>query len=63
MQLIEKGINDGIIPGEEIFKLHDTYGFPIEVTKEVAQENSITLDIENFELLMEGQKNKGQIKC
>jgi alanyl-tRNA synthetase len=63
MQLIEKGINDGIIPGEEIFKLHDTYGFPIEVTKEVAQENSITLDIENFELLMEGQKTKARLSA
>ena len=47
MQLIEQGINNGIIPGEEIFKLHDTYGFPIEVTKEVAEENGVNLDTDN----------------
>ena len=60
MQLIEQGINDGIIPGEEIFKLHDTYGFPIEVTKEVAEENGVNLDTDNFEQLMEGQKTKAR---
>tara|TARA_B110000263_G_scaffold205450_1_gene186039 strand:- start:2121 stop:4157 length:2037 start_codon:yes stop_codon:yes gene_type:complete len=63
MQLIEQGINDGSIPGEEIFKLHDTYGFPIEVTKEVAEENSVTLDVKNFELLMEGQKTKARLNA
>ena len=60
MQLIEQGINNGVIPGEEIFKLHDTYGFPIEVTKEVAEENGVNLDTDNFEQLMEGQKTKAR---
>ena len=60
MQLIKQGISDGIIPGDEIFKLHDTYGFPIEVTKEVAEENGVNLDTDRFEELMEGQKTKAR---
>jgi len=44
------------LSGEIIFKLHDTYGFPVELTAEIAAENNLSLDMEKFEKLMQEQK-------
>jgi len=44
------------LSGEIIFKLHDTYGFPVELTAEIAAENELSLDMEKFEKLMQEQK-------
>lgn len=52
--LKEKNINK--IPGEEVFKLYDTYGFPIDLTKLMAKEINFEIDEEKFEQLMEEQK-------
>lgn len=51
---------DGIIPGVDIFKLHDTFGFPIELTKELATEHGLMLDLEGFEKAMQEQKEKSK---
>ncbi|MBQ3419204.1 MAG: alanine--tRNA ligase [Erysipelotrichaceae bacterium] len=49
-------VKDGILSGEVIFKLYDTYGFPKEMTIESAEEKGIKCDIKGFEKCMEKQK-------
>ena len=44
------------IPGDAAFRLHDTYGFPLDLTCEVARENEMIVDEEAFELAMEQAK-------
>lgn len=48
------------IPGEIIFKLYDTYGFPVDLTGDIARERQLTLDINGFERLMQEQRSKAQ---
>ncbi|MEH2094920.1 alanine--tRNA ligase [Nostoc sp.] len=48
------------ISGESAFTLYDTYGFPLELTQEVAEENNLTVDVEGFEAQMEIQKGRGR---
>ena len=43
---------DGMISGEDAFKLQDTYGFPIDLTKEIAEEKNMTVDEEKFRALV-----------
>ncbi len=44
------------ISGEQAFELYDTYGFPMELTQEIAQENSLTVDVKGFEKAMDQQR-------
>ena len=63
MAILEKAIAelDGkIIPGETVFRLYDTYGFPVDLTADVAREHELTLDIEGFEQAMEVQKSQAR---
>ncbi|MGH1469983.1 MAG: alanine--tRNA ligase [Cellvibrionaceae bacterium] len=46
------------IPGDIVFKLHDTYGFPTDLTNDIAREKNLTIDLAGFEKHMEGQKKK-----
>ncbi|MEO0084281.1 MAG: alanine--tRNA ligase, partial [candidate division WOR-3 bacterium] len=48
------------IPGIEIFRLHDTFGVPIELTQELAQEGNFTLDLAGYEQEMEKQKARSR---
>ena len=50
----------GILSGEDAFKLQDTYGFPIDLTKEIAAENNMTVDEENFRKLVEEARMKAK---
>jgi alanyl-tRNA synthetase len=50
----------GVIPGIEIFKLYDTYGFPLDFTKEIADEKSMQLDMEGFEAELEKQRERAR---
>lgn len=47
---------DMVLGGEEAFKLHDTYGFPLDLTKEICAENGITVDEDKFHECMTVQK-------
>ncbi len=61
IQLFEEMI-DGkkVLAGADAFKLHDTYGFPIDLTELMAREKGIRVDSESFEELMEQQKERGR---
>ncbi len=48
------------ITGEVAFKLYDTYGFPVELTKEIAEEHQLTVDMHGFESLMETQRERAR---
>jgi len=48
------------LSGETSFLLHDTYGFPIDLTVEIAEENDLTVDREDFTALMSEQKNRAK---
>lgn len=52
--------NKKIIPGEIVFKLYDTYGFPIDLTKVMAQERGLNIDEQGFNELMEKQKDRAR---
>jgi len=56
--LREKG--GEVIPGEVVFHLHDTLGFPLELTRELAREKGLALDEEGFSRLMEEQRNRAR---
>ena len=48
------------LSGEVSFKLHDTYGFPLELTEEICAERSIEVDIEGFEESMSSQQDRAR---
>jgi alanyl-tRNA synthetase len=48
------------LSGEDVFRLYDTFGFPIELTVELARESGLTVDIEGFERAMERQKERAR---
>ncbi|MEE8726784.1 MAG: alanine--tRNA ligase [Bifidobacterium thermacidophilum] len=52
--------NQGEVSGEDAFKLHDTYGFPIELTLEMAQEQGVKVDEAKFRELMHEQKSRAR---
>jgi len=49
-----------VIPGEVIFKLYDTYGFPVDLTGDIARERELTLDEEGFEREMQAQRERAR---
>ncbi len=49
------------IDGKTIFKLYDTFGFPVDLTGDVAREKGLTLDMEGFEIEMEKQRNRARV--
>lgn len=55
-----KAGNKSGLTGEEAFKLHDTYGFPLDLTKEIAQDNGLSVDEEGFKVCMEEQKKRAR---
>ena len=61
-EMIEKLQRSGekVLPGADVFKLHDTYGFPNDLTREILQEKNIGIDEERFFELMNEQKAKAR---
>ena len=63
MSLLEneiEGLDGKIIPGETIFKLYDTYGFPVDMTADYAREKGFELDLVEYEELMLQQKERAR---
>ncbi|XP_074561384.1 alanine--tRNA ligase, chloroplastic/mitochondrial [Curcuma longa] len=48
------------LDGKDVFLLYDTYGFPVEITAEVAEERGVTLDMNGFDIEMEKQRRQSQ---
>ncbi len=63
MKILEQDIStlDGKeIPGETVFRLYDTYGFPIDLTADIARERNLTLDMAGYEHAMAAQKQRAR---
>jgi alanyl-tRNA synthetase len=63
LRLLEQDIADlegSVIPGETIFTLYDTYGFPVDLTNDIARERGLTLDYEGYEQAMERQRERAR---
>ncbi len=54
----EKGLS--VIDGEDVFKLYDTYGFPIDLTREIASEQGLELDEDGFTAQMNAQRERAR---
>ena len=54
------GLGDETIPGEVVFKLYDTYGFPTDLTGDIARERGLQLDMAGFEAAMEAQRERAR---
>ncbi|XP_017422220.1 alanine--tRNA ligase, chloroplastic/mitochondrial isoform X1 [Vigna angularis] len=70
-KLLEEKLSDalsnaernGTVPclaGEDVFLLYDTYGYPMEITKEVAEERGVSIDMDGFDIEMEKQRRQSQ---
>ena len=51
---------DSVIPGELVFKLYDTYGFPVDLTNDIGRESGLEIDLEGYERLMHEQVSRGR---
>ena len=63
MKLLEADIvalKGNVISGETIFTLYDTYGFPVDLTNDIARERGLTLDMANYESCMEEQRSRAR---
>lgn len=63
MRILEDALaalEDETIPGEVVFKLYDTYGFPTDLTGDIARERGLQLDMEGFEAAMEAQRERAR---
>ncbi len=62
LNLLQKFIDSGekVLSGEEAFKLNDTFGFPLDLTKDILEEKGISVDEEGFQKCMEEQKNRAR---
>ena len=54
------GLQGTEIPGDVVFKLYDTYGFPMDLTGDIARERGLTLDEAGFEAAMEAQRQRAR---
>ena len=55
-----KKSKNSVLPGEDAFKLHDTYGFPFDLTLEMAREEGLEVDEDGFRRLMKEQKDRAK---
>lgn len=54
----DKGLEE--IPGEVVFKLYDTYGFPVDIVRDVVRDEKLGIDIRGFDEAMEAQRSKSR---
>ncbi len=63
MRLLEHEIarlEGRVIPGEVVFRLYDTYGFPVDLTADIARERGLAIDMDGFEIAMEAQRERAR---
>lgn len=60
MEILEGALAKGNVDGDTAFKLHDTYGFPVDLTADVCRERGVTVDEVRFNELLEEQKNRAR---
>jgi alanyl-tRNA synthetase len=63
MNILNDALNEltsDVVPGELVFKLYDTYGFPADLTNDVAREKELRIDEEGFEAAMAAQRKRAQ---
>ena len=60
LRLFDELAAAGNIAGEDAFRLHDTYGFPVELTVELAEERGLAVDVDGFRALMEEQRERSR---
>jgi alanyl-tRNA synthetase len=63
LRLLEQDIAElkgDVIPGETVFALYDTYGFPVDLTNDIARERGLTLDYQGYEKAMEAQRERAR---
>jgi len=63
MNILEESISkltSSVIDGKTVFKLYDTFGFPVDLTADVARERGLSLDMEGFDLEMEKQRHRAR---
>jgi alanyl-tRNA synthetase len=63
MRILEEDIGElsgTTIPGDTVFRLYDTYGFPVDLTADIARERGLGIDIDGFERAMEQQRQRAR---
>ena len=63
MEILEaaiSGLSGKQLPGDVLFKLYDTYGFPVDLTADIARERNLTVDVDGFEAEMEVQRDRAR---
>ncbi|HHJ15625.1 MAG TPA: alanine--tRNA ligase [Gammaproteobacteria bacterium] len=63
MKILEEaiaGLDGTVIPGATVFKLYDTYGFPVDLTADIARERGLSLDMPGFESAMQAQRERAR---
>lgn len=63
MKILEQDLADlsaSQIPGDTVFRLYDTYGFPVDLTADIAREKGLSLDLDGFESAMEAQRTRAR---
>lgn len=62
MEILENALAEGIktVDGETAFRLHDTFGFPLDLTADVCRERHVTVDAEGFEVAMQKQRDQAR---
>ena len=63
MEILEssiKSMKDKLLPGEIVFKLYDTYGFPVDLTNDIARERHFEIDMDGFEVAMQAQRSRAR---
>ena len=59
-RLLDTELGHGPLSGETVFKLHDTYGFPVDLTVEIARESGVAVDTAGFERLMREHRERSR---
>ncbi|AMO56102.1 alanyl-tRNA synthetase [Endozoicomonas montiporae] len=63
MRLLEdklSALDGSVIPGDVVFTLYDTYGFPVDLTEDIARERELTVDTEGFNQALEAQRERAR---